>query len=109
MSLKEIQNNVLTQDNRCTDQPMFIVERLRKDYGYTKGYTDLYEWVDPRDCESGAVDDLKSKRLDILDKNYRDTEPYEKIYYKERWEFVQCFFYRKGCGRLYQSGWSQFR
>jgi hypothetical protein len=96
MGLEKIKQNLLTQDNRCTDQPLFIVQRLVRDYGYKEGYTDDYIWVDSDDYEAGEVDDDKAKELDQLDYDLEDTDPYEKVYYKERWEFVQAFFTEQG-------------
>ena len=45
MELKEIGNLIKTQDNRITDQPLFIVERERISWGYDSSYCDDYKWV----------------------------------------------------------------
>lgn len=94
--LIEIGNNIVTQDNRITDAPLFAVERLRKDYGYDPKYADEYVWLDTEN-EHDEASELMAERLDALDKGYRTWKDWEKIYYKERWEFVMACFTEQGC------------
>lgn len=96
MSIVKIKQELLAQDNRCTDQPVFLVQRLVRDYGYDPQYSDQYIWVYSGDYENGKLDDDLVEELNELDNNFENTDPYEKVYYKERWEFVKAFFTERG-------------
>lgn len=96
MDVIEIGEVIRTQDNRITDQPIFIVERERTEWGYDPEYSDEYKWVHPENdyCEG---DGEESERLDELEDSCEDTEGWRKVYYKKYWEFVTACFTEKGC------------
>ena len=94
--LKEIGKLLNTQDNRATDAPLFIVQQKIIDYGYTSDYAEDYEWMDANN-EYSKADSKKAKQLETLDDAGEDTGTWEKIYYKERWEFVTACFTEQGC------------
>jgi hypothetical protein len=48
-------------------------------------------WIN-RDNDHAEADTRTSKRLDALDDDGRDTNPWEKVYYADRWEFVSAHF-----------------
>jgi hypothetical protein len=94
----EIANNILTQDNRITDQPIFIVERLRKDYGYDSGWADDYVWCNTADSEECIDED--DEQYETLNEQYDLGEidrGWYKCYYKTRWEYVTACFTEQGC------------
>lgn len=97
MQLKEIGNLICTQDNRVTDQPIFVVEKsvmviTDPDYGYDKE-----EWVNTQSGDYEIASETKAKRLDALLKDCRSTGDWEKFYMKEVWEFVTACFTEQGC------------
>lgn len=94
--LKEIAKLLHTQDNRITDQPQFIVQQKRRDYGFMPDYAEDYEWMDT-DNEHRVADEEEIKRLEVLDDADEDTDSWEKVYYKDRWEFVTSCFTERGC------------
>lgn len=82
--LIEIGNRLLTQDNRCTANPMFCVQEKKRDMGYDANYGDDFCWYN---FDSGEV---------------RFTNPgalkgWEKFGYKDRWETVMVAFTEEGC------------
>ena len=84
MNLSNISDNLMTQDNRCTAEPMFCVQEKIRDIGYVAAYADdSTVWID---MESG---------------NYEEVEPNtpgaEEFGYKDRWETVMVCFTEEGC------------
>lgn len=104
-----------TQDNALTHEPIFIVQRHRRTYGFDPAYTDKPVYLDeeynevdlvtydpngyecPSCCEKLGLDDMNDeccthcgKVLDLG--NYCLT----KTAYQDTWENVQPFFTRKG-------------
>lgn len=102
--LKTIKENLLTQDNRITDQPLFLVQQKIIDWGFDSQYCDDYIWVDK---EGNEACDEKSAQLEEDDEyclGYEDVrEGWEKVWIKPRWEFVQPFFTEKAA-RDYMEG-----
>ena len=94
--LEEIGKLVINQDNRITDAPMFIVEKKVFDYGYDSQFCDEYKWIDYGEDHEEA-DEEETVRLDNLENTLEDTGTWEKVYYKERWQFVTACFTEKGC------------
>lgn len=87
---------ITTQDNRITDQPIFVVEKsvtviTDPDYGY-----DFSKWVNQDDFYEDASE-TKARRLDVLDSNFRHFRGWRKFYLKETWEFVTACFTEQGC------------
>ena len=97
MDVKEIGNLICTQDNRITDQPIFVVEKrvmviTDPDYGY-----DAEEWVNTESGDYEKADETKARKLDALDDGSRDTGDWKKFYLKEVWEFVTSCFTEQSC------------
>jgi hypothetical protein len=95
--LAETGNLIRTQDNRITDQPIFVVEKsviiiTDPDYGY-----DDEEWINTESGEYEKANKTKARRLDVLDDSGRETGDWKKFYLKETWEFVTACFTEKGC------------
>lgn len=97
MELNQIGNLICTQDNRITDQPIFVVEKsvmviTDPDYGYDKE-----EWVNTESGEYETAGETKSRRLDALKDGCMETGDWEKFFLKETWEFVTACFTEQGC------------
>lgn len=91
--LKEIGELIRTQDNRITDQPMFVVFEKREIIGSDEHSPSRIAWV----CESEEVDELRSKRLELLYQNGRETCGYDRYAMQEIDVFVTACFTEKGC------------
>ena len=93
-NIKEIARELATQDNLMTDQPIFLVQQLRKVYIIDDG--DNYDWVDE---DWNDVTDAKTiKELEAhLEEHGEPKDGYTQNHYAEAWEFVTACFTRKGC------------
>lgn len=78
-----------TQDNRITQNPMFCVQIKRRDVGYDAAYGDQRCWVDGAN-DLVVYDD---------DKDFKEPEgdQWEEFGYKDRWETVMVAFTEAGC------------
>ena len=85
-----------TQNNRGTADPLFVVEKRRRDHGYQIGYADGYEWLDAENDYESADDD-KAAELDRDEEEGDDTSAWVKTGYRDRWEFVTACLTEVGC------------
>lgn len=86
--LKITAENLRTQDNRCTQDPMFCVRGRRRIYGMDPQYSDNLVWIDVSDGTQ-QVDPPKDE----------DNPPdgYEKTGYVDVWETLSVCFTEAGC------------
>lgn len=81
--ISEIAKRLRCQDNRCTAEPMFCVQKKVRDIGYIPDYCEDTVWIN---MQSG---------------DFEETEPHakgsEEFGYKERWETVMVAFTEEGC------------
>lgn len=90
-TLLAIGERLRTQDNRCTQNPMFCVQEKRREYGLDPRWTDNHVWVDT----SG----------DDFDVSATAKEGYERTGYKDSWHTVMVAFTEAGCKEyLLQNG-----
>jgi hypothetical protein len=92
--LEAIGKALRTQDNRCTDQPLFVVERKRRDYGYDPVWGGDVAWLSEGvEVEKAEADALEAKYQDSGD----EPDGYSRTAYVDRWEFVTACFTEQGC------------
>ncbi len=90
-----IGENIRTQDNRMTSDPMFCVYQKREivvdaDYDY-----DRIVWVDE---DGNEANKRQSRRLELLHENFREPpEKWRRVAVKDIDEFVTCCFTEQGC------------
>lgn len=84
---------IRTQDNRITDQPMFVVFQKREIIGSDEHSPSRICWV--RDGEE--VNPLRALRLEILYQDGRETRGYDRYAMQEVDEFVTACFTEHGC------------
>ncbi|EMR7381071.1 ead/Ea22-like family protein [Escherichia coli] len=90
-----IGENIRTQDNRITSEPMFCVYQKREivvdsDYDY-----DRIVWVDE---DGNEANKRQSRRLELLHENFREPpEKWRRVAVKDIDEFVTCCFTEQGC------------
>jgi hypothetical protein len=86
---------IKTQNNRYTDQPMFIVQQKQIITGIDTGYTDQIAWLDADSMLTSG------EEFDTFEANYKEdlTEPdgWTRMGYHEQWEFVTACFTEQGC------------
>lgn len=93
--LRRIGELLRTQDNRITDQPIFIVQQKRT-YVTADGYNESrMVWVDDEGREAGAAKTAQ------FDKKYLSTgkrpKGWRHIAVFDIWEFVTACFTEQGC------------
>ena len=96
--LRDIGQLLKTQDNRITDAPIFIVQQKHREWGYDSGYSDTYKWIDNESGDGCEASDEEVRQIEqeIKDDKFQGS-CYEKIYYKDSWEFVTACFTEQGC------------
>lgn len=92
-SLKYIGELIRTQDNRITDQPMFVVFEKREIIGSEDHSPDRIVWV----WEGEEVSETRARRLELLHQDYRDTRGYDRYAMQEIDVFVTACFTEQGC------------
>ncbi|WP_371333660.1 hypothetical protein [Klebsiella quasipneumoniae] len=84
---------IRTQDNRITDQPMFVVFQKREIIGSDEHSPSRICWV----WDGEEVSELRAKRLEALYQDGRDTCGYDRYAMQEVDEFVTACFTEHGC------------
>ncbi|KYM36522.1 hypothetical protein ABT62_03090 [Klebsiella pneumoniae] len=84
---------IRTQDNRITDQPMFVVFQKREIIGSDEHSPSRICWV----WDGEEVSELRAKRLEALYQDGRDTRGYNRYAMQEVDEFVTACFTEHGC------------
>ncbi|GKJ22468.1 hypothetical protein ACYBEL_24620 [Klebsiella pneumoniae] len=84
---------IRTQDNRITDQPMFVVFQKREIIGSDEHSPSRICWV----WDGEEVSELRAKRLEALYQDGRDTRGYDRYTMQEVDEFVTACFTEHGC------------
>ena len=84
---------IRTQDNRITDQPMFVVFQKREIIGSDEHSPSRICWV----WDGEEVSELRAKRLEALYQDGRDTREYDRYAMQEVDEFVTVCFTEHGC------------
>lgn len=93
--LQAIGKNIATQNNRCTDQPMFIVQQRRMITGIDTAYCEDVGWY------NGDSFLTEGEEFDALELCYNkdSIEPSEwtRTGYIKIWQFVTACFTEQGC------------
>lgn len=92
-SFAKIGENLRTQDNRITDQPMFVVFEKREIIGSDEHSPSRIVWC----WEGEEVSELRAKRLEALYQDCRDTRGYDRYAMQEIDAFVTACFTEQGC------------
>lgn len=101
IDLQDLKTNLIGQDNRCTADPLFIVQQQKIIYGLDREYTDNFCWID-EDGESilfegdDGYKDLEDK-MDPICYSGERLDGYRRVGYIETWEFVTACFTEQGC------------
>lgn len=91
--IQRISESLKTQDNRITDQPMFVVFEKREIIGSDEHSPSRIAW-----CRDGEeVSELRAKRLEALHQDCRGTLDYYRYAMQEIDVFVTACFTEQGC------------
>lgn len=88
--LKITAENLRTQDNRCTADPMFCVQEKKRDVGYDSAFSENRCWHDSANSDTVFDDDPDFKEPPKGDE-------WDEFGYVDRWETVMVAFTEKGC------------
>ena len=89
--VRGIAQNLRNQDNRITQDPIFVVQQKQRIWGPDQGD---YAWMDEEWTE---VDAAKAAELDAAEETGESTKGYTKAYYVDIWVFVTACFTEQGC------------
>lgn len=86
------------QDNRYTDQPMFVVQE-RREYVGNSDYDDCrIVWRRDADSDHAEVSELRAQRLESIYQSRLDVpDGYERFEMMSVWETVTACFTEQGC------------
>lgn len=85
------------QDNRGTDQPMFVVQEKREFASDPDRNDSVLTWFDNRDGEYSEVSALRAKRLTLLSNHFIRKAGYECVHVAHQWVAVTACFTENGC------------
>jgi hypothetical protein len=88
---------IATQDNRYTDQPMFIVQQRRRIIGFDTDYCDNIVWCCSEDEYSEASEEEAAKFEAEYQETGRAKNGWMRTGYVDQWEFVTACFTEQGC------------
>lgn len=106
-TIEDIAQDMATQDNDCTAEPLFVVQRRKRIYGLSSSYANDCVWVS-QDGEHTEADAATTAKLDakheetchdsftLLDPESECETEWERVWYCDEWEFVTCCFTRNG-------------
>jgi hypothetical protein len=94
MNISEIAREVLTQDNRMTNLPIFVVQQRRRILGIDLNYAPDTVWMTEDHEYEASPDDLKEIQRQI--EQGKDVVGWEELGYVDVWEHVTSCFTNKG-------------
>jgi ADP-ribose pyrophosphatase YjhB (NUDIX family) len=98
--LHEIGRALLTQNNRATDAPIFIVEEKHRVYGFDTAYSDDVAWLDT-DSEEASPEE--HARLEAgWEESSDEPDGWTRTAYQDEWRFVTACFTEAGCQQYIQ-------
>lgn len=93
-----IAQQIITQDNLCTADPVFLIQKKEK-HPAPDGWSDDYYWtIDGEEATEEEAGKLEEREENSIGDGqlHRFFDNTEKVYYIERWTTVMPFFTRKG-------------
>lgn len=95
--IAEIGRALLTQDNRATDAPLFIVEEKRRVHGFDPAYSDQIAWIDTaNDYEEASPEEHARLEAQWARRRPR-PDGWTRTAYQDEWHFVTACFTEAGC------------
>lgn len=106
LALQHLAQELATQDNAITSDPLFTVQQKRRQYGMDPDYCEGVAWVDAEDYDavhSDATDPEERAKFQLLERFHAGEGEIEwpsdlgaedcwsRTGYLDRWEFVQAF------------------
>jgi len=89
LTIQDIAARLSTQDNRCTNLPIFVVEQRKRIYGFDADYADETDiaWLYSDECVEVTEDEARACRA-----HYEETgdelNGYRRVAFQDTWVFV---------------------
>lgn len=98
--VQEIAARLVTQDNRATDCPIFIVQEKRRVYGFDPAYSDKVAWIN---SDGDEADSEEHARLEAeYEETYEEPEGWTRTAFEDEWHYVTACFTEAGCDEYIQ-------
>jgi hypothetical protein len=97
LELAAIGKLLATQNNRYTDQPMFIVQQRRRITGLDTDYCENIIWLCSEDDYSEASEEEAAELEAAYQETGRAKNGWMRTGYLDQWEFVTACFTEQGC------------
>lgn len=106
-TISDIARDLATQDNECTANPQFVVQKHERIWGLDLNYTEDHAWI-AFENDHEEADEKTAKKLDRLrDETFDDEIELEdddgyktkwtRVGYRDQWVFVTACMTRAGC------------
>lgn len=106
-TIADIARDLATQDNACTANPQFVVQKHERIWGVDSGHTDDFAWI-AYEYNYEQADEKTAKKLDALYDDSYDDEieiddddgykvKWTRVGYRDQWVFVTACMTRAGC------------
>ena len=86
---------IATQDNRCTDKPMFIVQQKREHVSDADYDHDRIAWMHTDGVEADADEAAEFEKT--YDEGGDEPDNWRRVSISHTWEFVTACFTEQGC------------
>lgn len=93
-TLQKIGELIRTQDNRCTSDPLFLVQERRRIYGMNADCCEETVWIH---CDGEEANEDEELELEQKEDLGEVPEEWTKTGYMDIWEFVTVCFTEKAC------------
>lgn len=108
-TISDIARDLATQDNECTANPQFVVQKHQRIWGLDPDYTEDCAWVCFDNGDHEVADAKLTRQLDSWRDNTDELELYgsnefeidgqtwRRVGYRDQWVFVTACLTRAGC------------
>jgi len=87
VTITAIGHRIMSQDNRATDSPIFVVQQRRRIVGMQACYADGYGWQNRNEPEDIRYEEARPE----------DSGMWHRLWYRDIWEFVTACFTEAAC------------
>jgi hypothetical protein len=91
----EIAERLRTQDNRCTAEPIYLVQQRKRIYGVDENYTEKIAWVSSDEGIEASPEEAKAAD-ERYEESGQEPEDFSRVGYVDEWEFVTACLTLKG-------------
>lgn len=92
--LAQSAKDIVNQDNRCTAEPIYLVQQKKRLYGVDPDIVDDSEivWLDGENDCCEVEGEERTRLEELYQETFTVPAKYHRTGYVDQWEFVQPFF-----------------